>query len=462
MAIEVHPSEVFCHWIASKDWNARELELHQSSLPRRHFLESDALLVGASSDFGLLINRNCTPSLKRLSSIKTKLDQQGGLRTRNTYRSQRYIDSHAVQIQGTAMGVISGTGIITYKRREGHTMKDALVERWRHKLRNPMDLEAFSGVEISLCTGNARRRRLLHLLSSPTIRNYLRGITFPWFSEECGYSYYKALRCPKSFRKFWKGHPEYRENVGDAISTCLDALEETGVNEESRELRGFWVESFDDDGDSDGESDGETNDDDDQKSLASGPDRLRSTFFEEWIVTLFRSEYTWTGFLEDSEESLTMAVLNLECLDFNHGGYGRRCTQTQCSSSSRGYPVFQTSLQLNESILKGEKLKREKLDAAGKVAWDAREVKKGSSLSLGNHGTLKVLASSGNTCPVIMEWSGVKSETLKEVKNVAINEKLLGKNAERHHREHIRGTWESKPLPVLILSKSPKVAFSGH
>ncbi|CAG8956016.1 hypothetical protein HYFRA_00008872 [Hymenoscyphus fraxineus] len=451
--------EVFCHWIASSDWNDNELELHQSSLQRRYFLESDILLIGASADLGLQVNEKCTSSLARLSSMKTKLYQQGGLRSRNTSRSQRYIDSHAVQVQGTAMGILSAAGIVTYKRREGHTMKDALVERWRHKLRNPMDLEAFSGVEISLCTGNARRRRLLHLLGSPTIRNYLRGIAFPWISKECEYSYFKALRCPKSFRRFWKGNPDYRDNVGNAISTCLDALEETGVNEESRELRGLWVDSFD----SDGESDGESDDGGDCQSSTPGPDKQLSCFFEEWIVTLFRSEYTWTGFLEDSEESLTMAVVGMACLDFDHGGYGRRCSQAFCTakkSSSRGYPVLQTSLQLNDSILKSEKLKCGKLDRAGKVVWDATDVKKGTSFSLGDHGTMKVLTPPSDTCPLIVEWNGVKSETLKEVKNVAINEKLLGRNAERHHREHIRGTWESRPLPVLVLSKSAKITLS--
>ncbi|KAL5326636.1 hypothetical protein ACEPPN_004323 [Leptodophora sp. 'Broadleaf-Isolate-01'] len=38
------------------------------------------------------------------------------------------------------------------------------------------------------------------------------------------------------------------------------------------------------------------------------------------------SEHTWAGFLEDSEESLTMAILGTNCLDFDHGGYGRRCS----------------------------------------------------------------------------------------------------------------------------------------
>jgi hypothetical protein len=38
-------------------------------------------------------------------------------------------------------------------------MKDTLVEQWRNtKNQNPGELEAFYGVEVSLCTYNARRR----------------------------------------------------------------------------------------------------------------------------------------------------------------------------------------------------------------------------------------------------------------------------------------------------------------
>jgi hypothetical protein len=53
------------------------------------------------------------------------------------------------------------------------------------------------------------------------------------------------------------------ENVGDDISKCLDALEETGIDEESRELRGLWVECFDIVGKSDGESDSDADSEDD-------------------------------------------------------------------------------------------------------------------------------------------------------------------------------------------------------
>ncbi|KAG4431687.1 hypothetical protein IFR05_012832 [Cadophora sp. M221] len=468
--VETRPSEVFCHWISFKNWDNAEIEGNLSCLPRPYFVESDVLLVGAESDFGLVHNPNCLPSTERLLSIKTNLEQEGALRTPNTFRTRRYVDSHAVQVQGSAMGFISASGTVTYKRQIGQTMKGALVERWKHNLRNPMDLEAFSGVEISLCTRNARRRRLLHLLGSPTMHNYLRGISFNWISEASEYAYLKALRSPKHFRRFWNGlTPDHLDNVGDAISKCLDALEETGIDDDSRELRGLWVESFDTEGDSDGESDNGSDDYDKLTAPTAPPytavTQAHTNFFEEWVVTLFKSEHTWTGFLEDSEESLTMAILGTACLDFDHGGYGRRCCQSQVKPASStkaitGYPALQTSLQINSSLLNDSKLKLELVSKRQTTVWNAKELKKGTTFCLGNHGSLKVLTAAARTCPVIMEWSGVKSETVKEVKNISINEKLLGRPKEKHHREYIRGKWEEKPLPVLVLSKSNKVLFS--
>ncbi|KAF5877105.1 putative transcription factor cys6 protein [Botrytis fragariae] len=482
-------SEVFCHWIPFKSWNEKEVDANQESLPRQHFLSSDILLIGAPNNYGLLVNEKCIRSPERVLRIKSRLSDQQALRSPNTSRARRYVDSHAIQIQGSAMGFISGAGQVTYKRRIGHTMKDALVERWRHGLRNPLDLEAYSGVEVSLCSRNARRRRLLNILASDTMVNYLRAISFTWDNGICESSYLKALRCPKSFRKIWKAHKDWQANIGDAISKCLDALEETGIDEDNQELSAFWVESFDADGDSDGEDDDDSIGQPDsiknsttgggiqspvQNNIATGlptpPNILVSVdldtckFFEEWIVTLFRSEHTWTGFLEDSEESLTMVVVGKECLDFhNQDGFGRCCSLT---TKTKGYPVLQTSLQINESLLSNcsIKLKQEKVDSSKKPIWNAHELKRGTTFCLGNHGTLEVISGSSKLCPTVVEWKGVKGGKsvggiLKEVKNVGVNENLLGKSVEKHHKEFIRGCWEVKPLPILVLSKSTKVRF---
>ncbi|KAF7862488.1 hypothetical protein EAF04_007361 [Stromatinia cepivora] len=482
-------SEVFCHWIPFKDWNEDEVEANQESLPRRYLLSSNILLIGARNDYGLLVNDKCVPSPASILRTKSRLSNRQALRSPNTSRARRYVDSHAIQIQGSAMGFISGAGQVTYKRRIGHTMKDALVERWRHGLRNPIDLEAYFGIEISLCSRNARRRRLLSILASDTMVNYLHAISFKWGAGVCERAYLKALRCPKSFRNFWKAHREWQPSIGDAISKCLDALEETGIDEDNQELNAFWVESFDAVGDSDGEDDDDfvgqpgatKNDDNDdgnqstvQFTAATGiptpPKSLISLdsdsckFFEEWIVTLFRSEHTWTGFLEDSEESLTMAVVGMNCLDFHdQDGFGRCCS---LSSKPKGYPVLQTSLQINESLLSSYsgKLKQEKVDSGRQAIWNARELRSGTTFSLGDHGRLEVISGSSKLCPVVVEWTGVKGGKsvgglMKEVKNVGVNENLLGKGVEKHHKEFIRGCWEVKPLPVLILSKSTKVRF---
>ena len=227
----------------------------------------------------------------------------------------------------------------------------------------------------------------------------------------------------------------------------------------------MWIESFDIEGDSDGESDDESNDGQNPPSPPFlGMAQPRLNFFEEWIATLFRSEHTWTGFLEDSEECLTMAILSTACLDFDHAGFGRRCsatyTSTRASKVYKGYPVLQTSLQINTELLSKSKLKPDSASNDQSTVWNAKDLREGTTFCLGDHGTLRVLTAASRTCSTITEWTGVKSKIAKEAKNVAINEKILGRPKEKHHREHIRGKWAEKPLPVLIMSKSNKVAFS--
>ena len=53
----------------------------------------------------------------------------------------------------------------------------------------------------------------------------------------------------------------------------------------------------------------------------------------------------------------------------------------------------------------------------------------------------------------------MKSKKWQELKNISVNENLLGKNLEKHHQEYIRGKWVINPLLVLILLKSNKISF---
>lgn len=84
----------------------------------------------------------------------------------------------------------------------------------------------------------------------------------------------------------------------------------------------------------------------------------------------------------------------------------------------------------------------------------------GTKFCLGDNGSQKVLNCARRTCPMIMEWHANKSDTAKEFENVLVNEKILGRPSELHHREYMRGKWEQEPVPVLVLSKSNKLSRS--
>jgi hypothetical protein len=243
--------EVFCHWIPSRDWNDADVEQHQTEVLSKHFLEGDRLLIGAGIRDRLAVNSQCDMSTERKLKIKQELKNDGNLRHRGTRLSHQEKGSQAFQVQASAAGFATLGTTIEYKRTEGFNIKDALLQRWRNGARNVKYLEMWGGVEVSLCTKNARRIQLLHVLRSQALRRYLKTISFQWIDRECETSYFEALKNRRSFRKFWKEHPEWQKNIGNAVNECFMALEETGVDERDDELSALWVEEFEDDDDRD-------------------------------------------------------------------------------------------------------------------------------------------------------------------------------------------------------------------
>jgi hypothetical protein len=108
----------------------------------------------------------------------------------------------------------------------------------------------------------------------------------------------------------------------------LDRLELTGIDEDNGRLSTFWADTF-------------------------SKDEYSPT--EEWLVKLVKKDHTWTRFLRDSPEALTMAVIDSRCLDFNDlMGYGRRCRQLPPTPNGKakilelGFPVLETAILVNE------------------------------------------------------------------------------------------------------------------
>lgn len=285
-----------------------------------------------------------------------------------------------------------------------------------------------------MCTRNARRRKIRQIVASEVMRKYLRGTSFQWTPEENEARFFASLRHPNELRKLWKTNKSFQKNAGEAITRCLVALETTGVDSDTQELSALWVESFDEDNEFDADSDDSSVANSDIQSTSNNIGNFDPPL-EEWVVTLFRSEHTWSGFLQDSEEIMTLAIFNTNCLEFHDTtGLGRRCSQPP------GFPVLKTALWINEAIIENNCLKREQQDPKGKFERNAKQSKKGTRLHLGNQGTLEIVQKATEACPLVVEWGQVPSKLSKEVKNIGVRKIFLGKNEEMAHQEYMKGS----------------------
>lgn len=489
-------TEVFCHWISCRDWEQLSNEEEQSFALADQFYETERLLIGAHTKDRLEVNVHCDDTTERKLRLKERLRDSGNLRVRRVRKSRRERDLISYQVQAGAAGFASVGSTIAYKRHDGYNWKDALLDRWRNGDGNLKELELHGGVEVSWCTQNARRRPLSYILRSSGMRKYLKTISFQWKDEECETGYFEALETPAKLRIFWNTNRNWQETLRKAIFESLRALEDTGVDEKDGALSVLWVEKFDDLIH--------------QQGGQNGGDKLYRDFdpAEEHIVTLRRSEHSWTEFLQDSPVSLTMAILGDTCLDFDDAyEYGMRCRAFARGESLRvygsGYSVLQIGLLVNERLLKSDELtyesskrKRKQSDCGdrdlipedGQImcaskrrkarkehqsevltchsgcelenltgGWNTSRLKKHSRFNLGARGELKVYKKPAcHQAPVLMEWRSVLNDVSQEMKDEFM-ERTLGKCGEICHSEYQGYATLRKPLQCLIISdKKPR------
>jgi hypothetical protein len=460
-------------------------------LVKRFFHLEDSLLIGASpnSILELKSNSSCQRSLV---GIKQDLSYIHALNRLKTARREMVKDSQTFGVTAGGLGV-TASATKTYKRREGQTWKDALAEDWRDlEFVNPVYLEYYVGLEISLCTKNARRIRLLDVLGTKTMALYLKGRDFRWgkWGEQLEKKYFRALKSPEGFYKLWKVR-KYRETVGKAISRCIDALAETGVDELTGALDALWIveaalQPMRESGvvASTTQKAPRAPVDESQSDSGSESSDDEVTLTEEYIMSLFRSEHTWTRFLKDTRDTMTMAIVEDNCLEFHHE-HGRRCTSDHIAEDGKrfrwvanGYPVLQTSLEINERLLEKEGIVKEEPEGV-QPYWDVRDIKKKTRFRLGEQGILELFElpkrshtsrkgkakmtseSNDEPHPLLVEWYGVKSETIRETIDVDIKETFYGENPKEHHTEYSSTALPTRPIPVFILSNSRKIGGPG-
>lgn len=408
--------EIYYHW--TEDLGELPARLEGYIFPTFH--EKPRLLIGADN-----VEQPCRFSTR---SITHKLRDAHCIRMQGTERSKIYRDSET--LSGTLGYFASLTGARTLKRSAGVTVKENIILTWMpdNSKRNPAILECWYGVEVSVCTGNARRRRLKDIFNLPALRKHLDLCYSDWTTTDHGKGFIRAIadQDKRLFRRLWKENPQWQPQLQKLVYSCLDALRATGTDGNDQ-LSIFWMS------------------DDDQQALVDIPAGLSS----------------WTGILKNNEYSCTMAVLSTTCLSV-FLSVPPSIPISECRTRRiHGYTLMETALVINRAARLPKSLSAsEDPEHHSKKIWDTINLKKGDYFSLGQNGRIVVLESLKDHGEILACWEkGVGAELRKFYE--AANENILKGSPVPYHWEVMDSNDEKRshrPVRLFLISHALKMS----
>lgn len=281
--ITAEVDEVPSHFSAILDGKFGKCPSSQFFIPNLPYL-----LIGHGLPDGLVPRKPCQMSLE------TGLEGMA-LQSIGTSKPFKYKDSSSFNI---AVGH-AGTQVAwntQIKTNPGILMKQSLLDRWKlePKFRNPRLLLLWYGLEVSLCTRNARRCRLVDLIRSRSMIEYLSATYRP----EVSLTTYKtalfdALNSsdPNAFVELYDNHPEWQGELGAVVARCLEVLKESGINRKGDLAAFAFIKKFHD---------------------------------PEQLAILPRKDHTWAPLLKDTFDSATFALVSHQCLGYPKAP-GQKC-----------------------------------------------------------------------------------------------------------------------------------------
>ena len=433
-SIEVRKGEVFCHWMSDKDSRDREGPANSLTLH-----ENDIILIGAPAR--LDVNDACRAST---ADHRRRLRDSGSLTEPGTSRPGRELQSETVQIQVTPPHI--GLGYQRQYKRRGRSMKECLIEKWQNSpsSRHVGYLEFKLGLEVSTCTYNSRRIRLIELFGTQTMLNHLRNVSLQWTSTECRESFYSAIQSADhtAFCKLYASNPGWQTDMGNAISCCFEALADTGKR--AKDLVLFWAPD-------------------------SEPGEK---------MTLKSNELSWIGFLEDTETSGTFAVLEDKCLELRGLGIGRKCLSNQFDPRHIGSgfsvgtfhgSILETSVYLNGSCvptsIREGRIRSKRHDGTPSThpyRWSLLSLKEGDRFEFGEKGNLKAITQLTQG-QILAKWSSsvdIKRHLQTMSSKIPVLCSLIDAPP-KIHDECIRDRGEDTiPVSFIIISTAKTVLHS--
>jgi ankyrin repeat protein len=249
----------------------------------------------------------------------TKMRRQGKLAVLGTSRPSMHLESKSIS-GGLSFPYVNLSASFVWKRKDGSFLKDRLLASWQNEEKHdPAIMHSHLGVEISACSGNARRIRLSKILGSRSFENYLHQLGMGPDDWEDHNSYFVALRDPDSrvFERFYRGlSDDSRKKIAKAVSASLKALMHTGLCHDDT-FHAFWVPS---------------------------------KRWQRTIVKFTTKNRRWTGLLKDTPESCALPVITTDCLLIDMPSRAATCHRhSRHSNSAEGEAsnVLETRLVIN-------------------------------------------------------------------------------------------------------------------
>ena len=283
LEVALEMDEAPCHFSSTPEGTFGKCPSSQFFVPNLPYL-----LIGHGLPTALLHRKSCP------TNFETGLGGMA-LQTIGTLKPFRYVDATAFNI-AVGHGGAQASWNTQIKLNPGILMKQSLLDRWKlePKFRNPRLLLLWYGLEVSCCTRNARRCRLVDVIRSRSMIEYLSAIYRP----ESGLTDYKtslfeALSSTNAtaFVELYDNHPEWQGELGTVVARCLELLKESGVDKKGDLAAFAFMEKFHD---------------------------------PEQLAILPRKDHTWIPMLKDSFDSATFAFMSHQCLGYPRN-IGQKC-----------------------------------------------------------------------------------------------------------------------------------------
>lgn len=295
------PGAMTCHFFTRLAFYIRKTSRQLSGGDYLVLTKGDLLLIGA----GFCDNGGCPYTIS--SFTKDVASEMTVLGTKDSFWKT---DS-----RGLAVGLSKYLGVTvsgTQKLIPQTTLKQHILDKWSTTPTrcNPVILNQYLGVEISHCTGNARRISLRELMVSRPVRSVLQSQHPQWYKTQWGTKFSEALHSTNSddIVDVWEKFPSNRSEMADLVCRVLELLDTTGWNEQHVFKSAVLVDN------------------------------------EEWAVPIEKKLNSWVHVLSDTHLTGTYVITSERCIECEVPDH----TIATCGTS-QAFTALKTKIATTES-----------------------------------------------------------------------------------------------------------------